>query len=144
MTAAAEQPMLDLGDYRGKKITSVKTKLANSNDGFDPTTGGIEGRIYEIGEVLTIAVRVVVTSHTPKLVDIDKGELELLQTFKAGTMSVVADKLVAKDLDAVEKAQKAAEAAKPKKPVRRGQLRSVATGSGPVHIGETLSEALAK
>ena len=58
MSAAAEQPTLDLGDYRGRNIVAVKTKLANTNDGFDPNTGGIEGRIYEIGEEITVAVRV--------------------------------------------------------------------------------------
>jgi hypothetical protein len=141
MTAEAVQPTLDLGDYRGRKITGVKAKLANTNDGFDPTTGGIEGRIYEIGEELTVAVRVVVSAHNPKLVNED-GELELLQTFKALTMSVIPDKLVAKELNAVEKAQAEAKKAKEaKKPVRRANLRAV-KDNGPKAVGESLQEAL--
>lgn len=141
MTAEPVQPTLDLGDYRGKGIASTTTKLANTNDGFDPSTS-IDGeqRIYEIGEVLTVASRVVVIAHQPKLIQggDNDGKLNLLQTWKVISTAVVSDKVVAKELNAVEKAQEAAK--EEKKPVKRRNL--VAVSDGPKAVGESLQEAL--
>lgn len=144
MTAEAIQPALDLGDYRGSKITKTKTKLANSSDGFDPSTS-VDGEqhIYEIGEVLTVACRIMVTAHTPRMIDAESGELELLQTWKVGAMAVISGKVVAKDLDAVEKVHMAAKAAKAKKAapkVKRSNIRNLT--DGPKAVGESLQEAL--
>jgi hypothetical protein len=146
MTAEAIQPSLDLGDYRGKGIASTTTKLANTNDGFDPSSS-VDGdsHIYEIGEVLTIACRVVVLSHTPKLIEKDgedQGKLNLLQTWKVISTAVVSDKAVAKELNAIEKAQAAAKAAKVKatKKVMRSNIRQMT--DGPKAVGESLQEAL--
>ena len=144
MTAEAIQPTLDLGDYRDRGIASTSTKLMNTNDGFDPsTTVDGEQRIYEIGEVLTIACRVVVTAHTPKLIEAgdQEGMLNLLQHWKVLSTAVVSDKSVAKELNAVEKAQAAAKAAKAKtKKVMRSNIRNLS--DGPKAVGESLQEAL--
>lgn len=145
---AAEQPTLDLGDYRGRAITGTAVKLANATDGFHPQTAMSEPRIFEIGEELTIAVRVVVTAHGVQAVKSEKDDEELkgtsiIQTWKCQTVAIISDAgPVKKALDSVAAAEKAAAEAKAraaKKPagrkpgVRRGQLRSV---------GSSLEEAL--
>lgn len=141
-----EQVALDLGDYRGQRIKATKVKLANANDGFDPSTSLESPRIYEIGEKLTLAVEVIVSGHSPKAVDLDAGEIEveLLQTFKCGTMAVIPRKSVAKELNAAEAAQAERDkvkAATKRKPVRRGQLKSVGT-DGPEPVGASLEKLL--
>ncbi len=111
---AAEQPSLDLGEYRGRNIIQTAVKLANTNDGFHPQTEMDEPRIFEIGEELTIAIRVRVTDHHPKLIEKgdDEGALEMVQTFKCGTVAIIADTgKVKTELDAVERRRTAAEAA---------------------------------
>jgi hypothetical protein len=139
MSDPVPQPTLDLGDYRGKKIKVTRVKLANANDGFDPSTSLESPRIYELGERLVLAVEVVVSAHQPKVSDIDAEEItvELVQTFKAGTMAVVPRRSVAKELNAAQRAKDEAEKAKKagkKAPrVRRGTLRAV---------GASLEEAL--
>lgn len=141
---AAQQPSLDLGEYRGKNILETAVKLANSNDGFHPSTDLDEPRIFELDEELTVAIRIKVTEHHPKVIQKgdNAGAVELLQTFKCGTIAIIPDTgAVKKALDQVEvrrtQAEEAAAAAKarkaPKKPVRRGALRSV---------GDSLAEAL--
>ena len=139
MTEQATQQSLDLGDYRGKKIKLTRVKLANANDGFDPSTALETPRIYEIGERLVLAVEVVVSAHQPKAVSLDSDtlEVELIQTFKAGTMAVVPRRAVSKELNAAQRArddaakEKAAGKKAPK--VRRGALRAV---------GSSIEEAL--
>lgn len=139
MTEPADQPTLDLGDYRGKRIKATKVKLANASDGFNPSTSLESPRIYEIGERLVLAVEVVVSAHQPKAIDLDSDDvaLELLQTFKCGTMAVVPRRSVSKELNAAERARaeaiKAKAANKPAPKVRRGTLRAV---------GSSLEEAM--
>lgn len=137
---AVEQPSLDLGEYRGKNIIETAVKLANSNDGFHPSTDLDEPRIFELDEELTVAIRIKVTAHNPKLIEKgdNAGGVELLQTFKCGTIAIIPDTgKVKQALDTVEQRRKAAEDAKKataKKPaVRRGTLRSV---------GSSIEEAL--
>jgi hypothetical protein len=137
--AAIEQPTLDLGDYRGKRIKTTKVKLANANDGFDPSTALESPRIYELGERLVLAVEVVVSAHQPKAVNLEDENItvELIQTFKAGTMAVVPRRAVQKELNAAQRAKdeaaKAKAAGKKAPKVRRGTLRAV---------GDSLEEAL--
>ena len=125
------QPTLDLGDYRGRSIIQTAVKLANTNDGFHPSTEMDEPRIFEIGEELTIAIRVKVIDHHPKLIEKgdDEGGLEMVQTFKCGTVAIIADAgNVKKELDKVAERRKVVEAAKKStkgKPVRRGHLAAV-------------------
>jgi hypothetical protein len=143
MTSPAEQPTLDLGEYRGKNILRTSVKLANSNDGFHPSTDLDEPRIFELDEELTVAIRIKVTGHNPKLIekgeDAELGMVELLQTFKCGTIAIIPDTgTVKKALDTVEArraAARAAEAAKKPaaKKVRRSHLAPV---------GESLEAAL--
>jgi hypothetical protein len=131
MTDAAEQPTLDLGDYRGQRIKTTRVKLANANDGFDPSTALESPRIYEIGERLVLAVEVVVSAHQPKAMDLDADDvtLELLQTFKCGTMAVIPRRAAQKELNAAQRARdeaaKAKEAGKKPRAVSRGALRAV-------------------
>lgn len=148
MTAHAEQPTLDLGDYRGKNIIRTAVRLQNSTDGFHPSTDLDEPRIFELDEEMTVAIRIRVSAHHPKVIekgeDDEIGMVDLLQDFKCGTIAIIADTgNVKKALDTVEARRKAADdAAKkakakakaPKKsPVRRGALRSV---------GSSIEEAL--
>lgn len=142
---AAQQPSLDLGDYRGKNILRTAIRLQNTNDGFHPSTDLEEPRIFELDEELTVAIRIKVSGHHPKV--IDKGDddeigmVDLLQDFKCGTIAIIPDTGKTKQaLDQVEARRKAADdaakkaKAKTKKaPVRRGALRSV---------GNSIEEAL--
>lgn len=149
--AEVQQVELDLGDYRGQKIKATKVKLANANDGFDPSTSLESPRIYEIGETLTLAVEVIVIAHQAKAGNPleDEMEMVLLQTFKCGTMAVIPRKSVAKELNAAAAAEtarkaaiKAAAAAKKKAPVRRGNLAAVQTDAEPKRVGDSLEAAL--
>ena len=146
MTAEAVQPQLDLGEYRGKNIIRTFVKLLNSSDGFHPATDLDEPRIFELEEELTVAIRIKVTSHHPKLITKgdDEGQLELGQDFKCGTIAIIPDTgTVKKALDSVEERRKAAEAAakaaKAKKP-RRARLAAVT--DEPKAVGASLQEAL--
>jgi hypothetical protein len=129
MTDVVQQPSLDLGDYRGKNILQTSIRLLNANAGIQPTTDLEEPRIFELEEELTIAIRVKVIRHAPQLIEKgeDEGALELIQSFKCGTIAVIPDSgATKKALDAVESrreaaekaAAKAKEAAKPKRTAR--------------------------
>ncbi|MGA9527154.1 MAG: hypothetical protein WBS24_03450 [Terriglobales bacterium] len=143
--STAEQPTLDLGDYRGRGIAETAVRLQNTNDGFDPQTQMDEPRIFEIDEELTVAIRIKVTAHHPKLIEKGdhEGMLRVLQDFKCGTIAIVPDTgVVKKELDraeanrknAADAAAKAKEAAKKAaKPPRR------AAGAGKlVSLGDSL------
>jgi len=147
MTAEAVQPSLDLGEYRGKNIIRTYVRLLNSSDGFHPATDLDEPRIFELEEELTVAIRIKVTAHHPKLITKgdDEGQLELGQDFKCGTIAIIPDTgTVKKALDTVEERRKAAEAAakaaKAGQP-KRGRARLAAVAE-PKAVGESLQEAL--
>lgn len=144
---AAQQPSLDLGEYRGRNILETAVKLANSNDGFHPSTDLDDPRIFELDEELTIAIRVKVTGHAPKLIEKgdNEGGVELLQTFKCGTIAIIPDTGKTKQaLDAVEAKRKANEAAATKAKATAKKAASPprrAAGSGKVvSIGDSLQQ----
>jgi hypothetical protein len=149
MTATSEQqPTLDLGDYRGQRIVKTRVKLANANDGFDPSTSLEDPKVYEIGERLVIAVEVVVASHTPKASSLDPEAeitIDLLQTFKCGTMAVVPRSAVAKQLNAAAKADEARDkAAAAAKAAARPKRVAMTSGAKVIDIAEGLAAAGAK
>ena len=113
---AAEQPSLDLGDYRGKNIIRTAIRLQNSKDGFHPSTDLEEPRIFELDEELTVAIRIRVSGHHPKVIekgdDDEIGMVDLLQDFKCGTIAIIPDTgATKKALDEVERRRKEAEKA---------------------------------
>lgn len=137
MSNAAEQPELDLGDYRGQNITDTAVKILNEKGGFHPETAMAEPRIYEIDEEITIAARIRVTDHHVKRIlsakEDDEDRLQLLQTWVMGTVAIIPDTgATKKALDqteerakqrdaAAERAKKAAkEAARPARAPRGG------------------------
>ena len=93
--SAAEQPTLDLGNYRGQNITDTAVKILNQTGGFHPSTEMDEPRIFEVDEELTIAARVKVTDHQIKRIlskkDDDPDRLQLIQTLVMGTVAVIPD-----------------------------------------------------
>jgi hypothetical protein len=142
--SAAEQPTLDLGDYRGQNITDTSVKILNQTGGFHPQTEMSEPRIFEIDEEITIAARMRVTDHHIKRIlakgDDDPDKMLLLQTMVMGDVAVIPDTgSVKKELDRVAaqraRAEAAAKEAKEKKgsKAKRGHLRSV---------GSSIEEAL--
>jgi hypothetical protein len=141
----AEQQTLDLGDYRGQKIVSVKVKLANANDGFDPSTQMQGEHIYEIGDHVTLAVDAVVVAHTPRAtpdsLDENTITIDLTQTFKCMTMAVVPRKAVDRELKAAAKADEDRD--KARKAAQKTARK--ARGSGKVvPISDSLGDAGAK
>jgi hypothetical protein len=147
---AAQQPTLDLGDYRGQNITDTAVKILNQTGGFHPQTDMAEPEIKEIDEEFTIAARVKVTDHHVKRIlakkDDDPEKLLLLQTWTMGTVAVIPDTgAVKRELDATE-ARRAAEekvAAKVKGAAKKAARPArQARGAGKlVSIGDSLQEA---
>jgi hypothetical protein len=148
---AAEQPSLDLGDYRGKNILRTSVRLQNTNDGFHPSTDLDEPRIFELDEELTVAIRIRVSAHHPKVIekgeDAELGMVELLQDFKCGTIAIIPDTgATKKALDSVESRRKAADeaAAKAKAAAKKAAApKRTAKGKGGevVPISSSLQEA---
>jgi hypothetical protein len=146
MTAAnPDQPELELGDYRGQTIVSTRVRLANGNDGFDPSTQLEYPQIYDIGQRVTIAVDAVVVAHNPKAtkdsLDEDEILIDLTQTFKCLTMAVVPRAAVEKELQAAFLVQ--ADREKARKTAQKTARQ--AKGSGKVvPISDSLGDAGAK
>lgn len=146
---AAEQPSLDLGDYRGKNIIRTAIRLQNTNDGFHPSTDLEEPRIFELDEELTVAIRIKVSGHHPKVIDkgddSEIGMVDLLQDFKCGTIAIIPDTGATKRaLDQVEiRRTQAAEAAKKAKDAAKKAAKPArrAAGAGQlVSIGDSLQQ----
>jgi hypothetical protein len=149
MTAASEQPALDLGNYRGKNILRTAIRLQNSKDGFHPSTDLEEPRIFELDEELTVAIRIKVSGHHPKVIekgeDYEIGMVDLLQDFKCGTIAIIPDTgATRKALDAVEarrkEADKAAEKAKATAKKAARPPRRAAGAGKVVSIGDSLQQ----
>lgn len=143
----AEQPTLDLGNYRGQNITDTAVKILNQTGGFHPETDLAEPRIFEMDEEITIAARVKVTDHNIKRIlakkEDDEDRLQLIQTLVMGTIAVIPDTgAVKKELDRVEQAeadrQKARDAAK-----KTTAQRSPSGTASVVSIGDSLANASA-
>lgn len=150
MTDAAQQPSLDLGDYRGKNIIRTAIRLQNTSDGFHPSTDLEEPRIFELDEELTVAIRIKVTGHHPKVIekgeDDEIGMVDLLQDFKCGTIAIIPDQgPVKRALDQVEtRRQQAEEAAKKAKEAAKKAAAPKRTAKGKgevVPISSSLQEA---
>lgn len=133
MSQAAEQPSLDLGDYRGQNITDTAVKILNEKGGFHPQTAMAEPRIFELDEEFTIAARVRVTDHHLKRLlataDDEDDRLQLLQTWVMGTIAIVPDTgTTKKELDRVEAAQREAEEAATKAKAKAKEAAKAARG----------------
>lgn len=145
MTDAAQQPTLDLGEYRGKNITDTAVKILNQTGGFHPQTDMAEPQIMEMDEEFTIAVRVKVSDHHIKRImgrGDEEDRLQLLQTWTMGTVAIIPDSgTTKKELDAAERRREAAEKASAKaKEAAKPKRAARSPGADVVPISDSLQQ----
>lgn len=100
----------DLGEYRGKKITSTSIAIRNAGDGLSQAME-IAPEVFEPGSTVFVLLECEVDKHNFQLIE-KADSFELKQVLKAGTATVVDDqgskKKIAAQRNRIEKANEAA------------------------------------
>lgn len=98
--------MTVLSPFDDREVTKATIAVTNAGDGLRKALA-VSPAEYHHGDTVHVVLRCVVSKVT-FVEDNDTGDLTRVQTLKAGTSTIVDGKLVAKVLDAQQKAIDAA------------------------------------